>query len=100
MFHFAYLRQPVTGARIQIQPVELLQLLDALARRLLKRGSAVKGVQDDAFEQVAQTQIVKFGKRLEHFEQTLLHSHTGLDALDHKVLVKSCCAQVDTNVPR
>jgi Raf kinase inhibitor-like YbhB/YbcL family protein len=90
----------VAGAEIEIEAVKLLQFLDALARRLLERRSAVKSVQHDAFEQVAEGQIVKFGQGFEHLEEALLDAHSRLDSFNHKAFVIFLCSHDGTNVPR
>ena len=41
-----------------------------------------EGVEDDAFQQVAQGEVVELGQGLQHLEQALLQAHAGLDALD------------------
>src|ERR1700683_3616559 len=90
----------MTGAEIEVEAVKLLQFLDAPARRLLERRLAVKSVQHNAFQQIAQGQIVKFGQSLEHFEQTLFDTHSSLHALHHKLVVIMCLFHCGTNVPR
>jgi len=42
---------------------------------------AVEGVEADAFQQVAQREVVQLGQRLQHLQQALLHADAGLDAL-------------------
>src|SRR6266851_4526451 len=74
--------QAMAGPRIQLQTVEPFQIFDPSKRRLTERGLAVKGVQHNSLQQVAQRQIVVFGERLEHFEQALFKANTGLHALD------------------
>jgi Raf kinase inhibitor-like YbhB/YbcL family protein len=76
----------MAGAEVEVEAVELLQFLDALARGFLERRLAVECVQHDAFEQVAEGQIVKFRQSLEDSEEPLLDAHSGLHALDDKLL--------------
>jgi Raf kinase inhibitor-like YbhB/YbcL family protein len=87
-------------SKIEVEAVELLQLLDAPPRRLLERCLAVKSVQYDAFQQVAQGQIVKFGQCLEHLEESLLDAHSGLHSLHDELLMVFLCSHCGTNVPQ
>jgi hypothetical protein len=57
-------------------------------------------MQHDAFQQVAQGQIVKFGQGLEHFEEPLLDAHAGLHSLHDKLLMIFRRSHYGTNVPR
>lgn len=50
-----------------------------------ERSLAVKDVEHDALEQVAQGHIVIFRQGLENLEEALLHADAGLDALDHEL---------------
>ena len=53
----------------QVQAVNPLQLLDFLDGFRRKGRFAFKGVQDDAFEQVTQGDVLEVGEPLEHFQQ-------------------------------
>jgi hypothetical protein len=39
-------------------------------------------MEDDAFEQVAEREIVVVGERLQRLQQALFEAHAGLDAFD------------------
>jgi hypothetical protein len=39
-------------------------------------------VEDDAFQQVSERQILELGERFQDLEDPLLHPHAGLDAVD------------------
>src|SRR5271154_2182191 len=92
--------QPMAGPEVEIEAIELFQFLNASPRGLLKRGLTVKRMQNDALEQVAQRQIVKFGQGLEHLQQSLLHAHARLHSLHNKVFVIFLHSHGGTNVPR
>src|SRR6266446_5536078 len=68
--------------RIELQPVDLLQLLDAGERGALEGRLALEGVQHHPFQQVAQRHVEVFRERLEDLQQALLDLDPGLDALD------------------
>ena len=72
----------MTGGSRQIEPVHKVELFDSLHRFGAEWSFALKGMQDDAFQQVAQAAILIFRQRLQNFEDPLLHAHTGLNALD------------------
>src|SRR5271170_1906628 len=91
--------QAMAGAVVEIEAIELLQFLNAAARGLLECRLAVEGVQHDAFQQVAEGQIVKFGERLEHFQQAFFDADTGLHSLNHKLSLVVCRVHSGTNVP-
>src|SRR5580700_1652862 len=71
----------VARAGIQIEPIEFLQLLDALETLGAKRTFAVEGMQHDPFQEIAERQVVKLPERFEHFQDSLFHAHAGLHAL-------------------
>jgi len=54
---------------VEIEAVEFLQVGDALAARFAERELAVEGVKDDAFEQVAKSEVAVFGEGFQDFEQ-------------------------------
>ena len=43
---------------------------------------AFEGVQDDSFQQVAESHFLQLGDGFEHFQQALFHPDAGLDALN------------------
>ena len=71
--------------------IELLEIADALKRGHSKRAFAIEGVEDDAFEEVAEGEVMVLGEGFEHLQDTFLHSDAGLDSLDLEfVLVDGC----------
>jgi hypothetical protein len=71
--------------------IELLEIADALKRGRSKRAFAIEGVEDDAFEEVAEGEVMVLGEGLQHLEDTFLHPDAGLDSLDLElVLVDGC----------
>src|SRR3979411_415595 len=85
----------MAGARVKIESVELLQFPDAVERSAAERGLAIEGMQDDAFEYVAERHVVILGKAFQDFENALLHPDTGLDALNEKFRI----VDHGTNIP-
>jgi hypothetical protein len=83
-------------ARVEIEAVKPFEVLDAPQGFRLKRAFSVERVQDDAFEQIAQRQIVIFGERFQDFEQALLDANAGLHSL-YDEFAMFC--HIGTNVP-
>ena len=80
------LLQAVTGARVQFQAIELLQLPDLVKGCLTKRGLAVERMQDDPLQQIPQGQVVVLAKGFKNLEQALFNSNSGLHPLDQEAL--------------
>src|SRR6267143_1327681 len=76
----------VARVGIEIKAVELLQILDSPERLFAERRLPLEGVQNDPFQQIAQTQVVVLRKRLEHLEDSFFHPDTGLHALDQETV--------------
>src|ERR1700746_554130 len=89
--------QAVTRARIQIEPIELLQIADLPERRLAEWALAVEGMQNNALQQIAQSQVVIFGKALQYLEQAFLDPHPGLHPLNQQPVISF--VYHGTNVP-
>jgi hypothetical protein len=64
--------------------IDALEVSDAAKRRIGEGAFAVKGVQDDAFEQVAERKVMVFRQGLKNFEQPFFDADAGLDALDEQ----------------
>src|ERR1700728_1629028 len=79
--------QAVAGAGIEVELVKAFQLLNTLERGRTERSFPVEGMQNNSLQQIAEGHVMVFGESLEHFEQTLLHPHPGLNALDHQLLI-------------
>src|SRR6266404_1278400 len=87
---------------VQIQPIELLEIPDALQAIRSKRAFPLKGMQHDALKQVPKSQIVVLRQGLQHLEEPLFNPHTGLHPFHHQILLAThlhLCF-VGTNVPR
>src|SRR5580658_2390990 len=80
---------------IQTEAVELLQFLDALQAVRIERALSIESVQNDAFQKIAERQVVVVGKRPQDLQDPLFHADAGLYALDY---VLFAWYQV-TNVP-
>src|SRR5207253_11165925 len=89
--------QAVTRARIQIEPIKLLQIADLPERFLAERALAVEGMQHNALQQIAQRQVVIFGEALQHLEQAFLDPHPGLHPLNQQLVISF--VYHGTNVP-
>ena len=72
---------------VEIAVVDLLQLGDALERRLAEGRLAVEGVQHDALDEIAERDLVVLGERLHDLEQALLQANAGLHPLDDELLL-------------
>src|ERR1700678_867834 len=75
----------MAGARIEIEFVKPLQLLNSLQRGLVEWRLPIESMQNDALQQIAQRHVVVLSKGLQHFEQALLHAHAGLHSLYQKL---------------
>ena len=67
--------------------VELLEIADALKRGRSKRAFAIEGVEDDAFEEVAEGEVMVLGEGFQHLQDTFLHPDAGLDSLDLELVL-------------
>ena len=59
-----------------------MRSLDALERGRSKRAFAIEGVEDHAFEEVAEGEVMVLGEGFEHLQDAFFHSDAGLDSLD------------------
>ena len=66
----------------QGQPVDRLELVDLGEDGRPERGPALEGVQDDAFDEVAEGQVEVFGQALEDFQRCALDAQPGLRPLN------------------
>src|ERR1700685_1357321 len=74
------LLEQMARAGIEIKVVDVLELGDFPQGRGGERQFAVKGMQDDAFEQIAEGHVFVLGKRLQHLQQAAFDAHAGLNA--------------------
>jgi hypothetical protein len=49
-------------------------------------------MEDDAFEEVAEREVMVLGKRFEHFQDALLHTDPGLDSFNLQSMFRDRCA--------
>ncbi len=66
----------------QGESVELFELLDFFEGVRGEGGFAFEGVEDDAFEEVAEGHILLLGDGFEDFEEAFFDADAGLDAID------------------
>lgn len=69
-------------ARLQRHAVERLELLNFLEGAFAEGGLALKGMKDDALEQIAERKVFEFSDGFEDFQHALFDSDAGLNALD------------------
>jgi len=62
--------------------VELFEVADTLERGRSEGAFAIKGVEDDALEEVAEGEVVVLGEGFQYFQDAFFHSHASLDSLD------------------
>ncbi len=67
--------QAVAGAGIKIQFVDSFQLGDALARLGAERMPAIKRVQHDSLQQIAERHVVIFSQAFQDLEQAFLKAN-------------------------
>ena len=72
----------MAGGGVEIEVVELLEISDALERGRSKRAFAIEGVEDDAFEEVAEGEVMVLGEGFQHLQDAFFHSDAGLDSFD------------------
>jgi len=77
-----YFLQAVAGARVQIESVEPLEVVNAFEGFFAKWNLSIEGMKHNAFEQITQRHVVIFGQGLKHFEKPLFHPDTGLHTFD------------------
>ena len=68
--------------RTKRHSVEASELVDVLQRLRREWSFAFEGMQDDAFEQVAEGHVLKLGDGLQDFQKALLDAHAGLNPVD------------------
>ena len=72
--------------------IKLLEISDSLKRGRSERALSLEDMEDDAFEEVAEREVMVLGKRLEHFQDALFHSDARLDALNLQLMFPNRCA--------
>src|SRR3981081_2823405 len=79
----------MTRTGVQLQSVNALEFADLPQGLRGERSLAVKSVQDDALDQVAERHVLVRGERLQHLQDAPLHAHPGLDAFDFESFGRS-----------
>jgi len=77
---------------IEVEVIELLEIADALKRGRSKGAFAIEGVEDDAFEKVAEGEVMVLGEGFQHLQDAPFHSDAGLDALDLELVLSDGCS--------
>src|SRR5437016_12141293 len=72
----------MTGAGIKVEFVDSFQVDYALTRFGAERMLAIKRVQDDSLQQIAERHVVIFGQAFQDLEQAFLKANTGLNSLN------------------
>jgi hypothetical protein len=72
----------VAGRGIEIEVIELFEIADASERRRPKRALSFENMEDDAFEEVAEGEIMVLGEGFQYLEDALFHPDAGLGSFD------------------
>jgi hypothetical protein len=80
----------VAGRGIEIEVIELFEIADASERRRPKRAFSFENMKDDAFEEVAEGEVMVLGEGLQYLEDALFHPDTGLDSFDLQPMLFHC----------
>src|SRR2546422_4978085 len=72
----------MTGAGIEIELVDSFQVGYALTRLGAERMLAIKRVQHDSLQQIAERHVVIFSQAFQDLEQTFLKANPGLNSLN------------------
>ena len=72
----------MTGAGIKIQLVDSFQVGYALTRLGAERMLAIKCVENDSLQQIAECHVMIFGQAFQDLEQAFLKANSGLNALN------------------
>ena len=78
--------------------IKPFQVADTLERWTAERCFAVEGVEYDAFEEVAEAEVMVLGEGFEHLEDALFNAHAGLNALDENLSSMFHCLYQCTTV--
>src|SRR5208283_4368079 len=93
--------EPVAGAGVQLKTVELFQVLYSRQGCGAEGTFAVEGMENNSFQQITEGHVEVLGQAFKHFQDALLHPHTGLHAFDEKLLnlVSNSVTYHGNNVP-
>src|ERR1039457_1888285 len=80
--------EAMAGAGIQIEAIELLQFEDALEAGLIEGALSIESVQNDAFQEIAESQVVVVGKGPQDFQQPLFQADARLYSLHQVFLIR------------
>lgn len=62
--------------------IELLEIADASERRGPKRAFSFENMKDDAFEEVAEGEVMVLGEGFQYLKDALFHPDAGLGSFD------------------
>jgi hypothetical protein len=79
--------EPMAGGGIKIEIVKFLQILDALSGTGAEGVLAIKGVEHNPLQKIAQRHIVILGQSFKDFNEPLFHADSGLNTLDNEFSV-------------
>jgi hypothetical protein len=79
--------QAVAGRGIEIEVIELFEIADASERRRPERALSFENMKDDAFEEVAEGEIMVLGERFQYLEDALFHPNAGLGSFNLQLML-------------
>jgi hypothetical protein len=80
--HGANLGEAMARRGAEVEVVKPFQVADTFERLAAERRFPVEGVEHDAFEEVAESEVMVLGEGFEHLEDALFDAYAGLYALD------------------
>src|SRR5579864_4304087 len=81
------LRQAMAGLYAVIHAIDLFETSNLFKCFLAERRFPRESVEGDPFKQVAKRNIQVLRQPFEYLDHPLLHPHSGLNALDHNLLI-------------
>src|SRR5258708_27428324 len=89
----------MAGPGIRIEALKFFSFLDALQAGPMEGKLSIEGVQNDAFQEIPESQIAVVSKGPQNFQEPLFHAHARLYAFNDVFLIRRHVASVGTNVP-
>lgn len=77
----------MAGGGIEIKVIELFEIADASERRWPKRAFSFENMKDDAFEKVAEGEVMVLGEGFQYLEDALFHPDAGLRSFDLQLML-------------
>lgn len=77
----------MAGGGVEVEVVKLLEIADALERGRAEGAFAIEDMEDDAFKEVAEREVVILGEGFEYFKDALFHPDAGLDSFDLQLVL-------------